>query len=122
MDKYTFEMIPGLIGEIAELLRSIDTKLDKLTAEPEPASAFPEWLNIKDLTAFMPTHPAAPTIYGWVRENLIPYYKRGKHLFFKRSEIETCKTPVKWRQKKIGTPSFNQCKAEDADSSLPYSQ
>ena len=23
MDKYTFEMIPGLIGEIAELLRSI---------------------------------------------------------------------------------------------------
>lgn len=32
MDKYTFEMIPGLIGEIAELLRSIDTKLDKLTA------------------------------------------------------------------------------------------
>ena len=59
MDKYTFEMIPGLIGEIAELLRSIDTKLDKLTAEPEPASAFPEWLNIKDLTAFMPTHPAA---------------------------------------------------------------
>lgn len=81
MDKYTFEMIPGLIGEIAELLRSINTKLDKLTAEPEPASAFPEWLNIKDLTAFMPTHPAAPTIYGWVRENLIPYYKRGKHLF-----------------------------------------
>lgn len=42
MDKYTFEMIPGLIGEIAELLRSINTKLDKLTAEPEPASAFPE--------------------------------------------------------------------------------
>ena len=89
MDKYTFEMIPGLIGEIAELLRSINTKLDKLTAEPERASAFPEWLNIKDLTAFMPTHPAAPTIYGWVRENLIPYYKRGKHLSFKRSEIET---------------------------------
>lgn len=23
------------------------------------------------------------------RENLIPYYKRGKHLFFKRLEIET---------------------------------
>ena len=89
MDKYTFEMIPGLIGEIGELLRSIDTKLDKLTGEPEPASAFPEWLNVNDLTAFMPTHPAAPTIYGWVRENLIPYYKRGKHLFFKRSEIET---------------------------------
>ena len=82
MDKYTFEMIPGLIGEIAELLRSIDTKLDKLTAEPEPASAFPEWLNIKDLTAFMPTHPAAPTIYGWVRENLIPYYKEGKASVF----------------------------------------
>ena len=82
MDKYTFEMIPGLIGEIAELLRSINTKLDKLTAEPEPASAFPEWLNVKDLTAFIPTHPAAPTIYRWVRENLIPYYKEGKASVF----------------------------------------
>lgn len=82
MDKYTFEMIPGLIGEIAELLRSIDTKLDKLTAEPESASAFPEWLNIKDLTAFMPTHPAAPTIYGGGQGELNPLLQEGKASVF----------------------------------------
>ena len=35
----------------------------------------------------MPLHPAAPTIYGWVREGLIPLYKQGKGLFFKKSEI-----------------------------------
>ena len=40
MDKYTFEMIPGLIGEIAELLRSLDTKLDKLTADRNPQAHF----------------------------------------------------------------------------------
>ena len=33
-------------------------------------------------------HPAAPTIYSWVRENQIPCYKKGKGLFFKKSEID----------------------------------
>lgn len=88
MDNYTFEMVPGLIGEITELLRSIDKKLDRLPSASEQADTFPEWLSVKDLTAYMPMHPAAPTIYSWVRENQIPCYKKGKGLFFKKSEID----------------------------------
>ena len=33
MSEYTFEMVPGLVGRIAELLASIDQKLDKVNED-----------------------------------------------------------------------------------------
>ena len=45
-------------------------------------------MDVKELQKFLPDHPAAPTVYGWIRNGLIPYYKKGKKLSFKRSEIE----------------------------------
>ena len=48
----------------------------------------PEWMNLKDLQAYLPDHPAQTTVYGWIRGNSIPYYKTGKKLSFKKSEID----------------------------------
>ena len=36
MNEYVFEMVPGLVGRIAELLESIDSKLDKVNVTPIP--------------------------------------------------------------------------------------
>ena len=46
MNEYTFEMVPGLIGRIAELLESIDTMLDKVNVAPIPTDDTPELMNV----------------------------------------------------------------------------
>ena len=88
MADYTFEMVPQMVGRIAELLTSIDQKLEKLTVPAQPVDNTPELMSVKDLGAYLPSHPAPATIYGWIRENSIPHYKQGKTLMFKKSEID----------------------------------
>ncbi len=88
MNEYTFEMVPGLVGRIAELLETIDQKLDKVNVAPMPADDTPELMSIQDLTNYLPSHPSKSTIYGWCCENQIPYYKRGKRTFFRKQEID----------------------------------
>ena len=81
-------MVPGLVGRIAELLASIDQKLDKVNVAPIPTDDTPELMNVKELGRYLPSHPAPATIYGWIREHSIPHYKQGKTLMFKKSEID----------------------------------
>ena len=88
MNEYTFEMIPGLIGRIAELLENIDRKLDKMNVAPIATDDTPEMMNIKDLCKYLPSHPKVSTVYGWVYSNHIPHYKPGRTLMFKKSEID----------------------------------
>lgn len=88
MNEYTFEMVPGLVGRIAELLESIDSKLDKVNVVPIPTDDTTELMNVKDLGRYLPSHPAPSTVYSWVNDNTIPYYKQGKTLMFKKSEID----------------------------------
>lgn len=47
MNEYTFEMVPGLVGRIAELLESIDQKLDKVNVAPIPTDDTPELMTVK---------------------------------------------------------------------------
>ena len=71
MNEYTFEMVPGLVGRIAELLESIDSKLDKVNVAPIPTDDTPELMNVKDLGRYLPSHPAPSTVYSWVNDNTI---------------------------------------------------
>jgi len=48
-----------------------------------------EWLNLTELCNYLPEKPSKATVYGWVHLKKIPYYKKGKALFFKKSEIDT---------------------------------
>lgn len=57
MNEYTFEMVPGLVGRIAELLESIDQKLDKVNVAPISTDDTPELMNVKDLGRYLPSHP-----------------------------------------------------------------
>lgn len=78
MNEYTFEMVPGLVGRIAELLESIDSKLDKVNVAPIPTDDTPELMNVKDLGRYLPSHPAPSTVYGWVNDNTIPTTSRAR--------------------------------------------
>lgn len=47
-----------------------------------------EWLNLEQLRDYLPSKPSAPTVYRWVSERTIPHHKKGKHLSFRKSEID----------------------------------
>ena len=83
----TFNDLPAAVSYLVEKLDRLESLLEKQNQAPVPEPAS-KWMDVKELQAYLPDHPAAPTIYGWIRNGLIPYYKKGKKLSFKRSEIE----------------------------------
>lgn len=85
--KITYDTVPQalsyLIGKVEKLESLLET-----TTSTAPVEKQPVWMTMAEFRAFHPEHPAPTTVYGWVRNGLIPHYKKGKKLFFKRSEIE----------------------------------
>ena len=47
-----------------------------------------EWLTIDGLCDYLPEHPAKGTIYQWVFNKRVPYYKEGGNLRFLKSDID----------------------------------
>ena len=82
----TFETMPKAM---AYLITKVEA-LEKALLEKDNASAAPmdRWLNIDELKAYLPDHPAKATIYGWVSKREIPYHKGGKKLRFLQSDID----------------------------------
>lgn len=86
---FTFDSLPELIGEIFQMLNSMDQKIDSLCVRTNPQIAKEEkWFNLKELCAYLPTHPSVQTVYGWTSANLIPFHKQGKRITFLKSEID----------------------------------
>lgn len=81
--KYTFEDVPRVL-EILE--QKLTTIVEQQATNPS-ANVVP-WMNVDELSLYLPDHPARQTIYNWVYHNLIPSYKRGKCLYFRKSEID----------------------------------
>ena len=82
----TFETMPKamayLIAKVEELERILS---EKDTTPVEPVN---EWLNVKELSTYIPDHPTTPTIYGWVSKKKIPFHKGGKKLRFNKYDID----------------------------------
>ena len=48
----------------------------------------PKWMDMDELCAYLPSHPAKQTVYGWVSAKQIPVHKINKALAFLQSEID----------------------------------
>lgn len=74
---------------MAYLITKVEA-LEKVLMEKSEAPAAPmdRWLNIDELKAYLPDHPAKATIYGWVSRREIPYHKGGKKLRFLQSDTK----------------------------------
>lgn len=46
------------------------------------------WFDLIEICNYLPDKPAKPTVYGWVRDGLIPCHKGAKKLRFLKSEID----------------------------------
>jgi excisionase family DNA binding protein len=74
----------------SELSHLIEQALDKVMQKSsnKESTDLPELLNITQAAAYL--NFAKQTLYGYTSKGVIPHLKKGKKLYFKRSEL------VKW--------------------------
>ena len=81
----SFNELPQAVAQLINKVDRIETLLTEKQPEPQERD---QWMNITDLCAYHPDHPAKPTVYSWIGQRSIPYHKKGKKLMFLKSEIE----------------------------------
>ena len=81
------EEMPQALNYLISKVESLEEMVNELSIQKDVPEQL-EWMNIDDLRQYLPSHPAKQTIYGWVNDKLIPYYKTSKKLTFKKSEID----------------------------------
>ncbi len=86
-EKITFDQMPQMVSELKQEISGLKTLIRNLIDVASPASE-DRWMNIDELRAYHPDHPARPTIYEWVGKKLVPVHKDGKKLRFLKSEID----------------------------------
>ena len=88
----TFEMIPTLMLNLIEDNKVMSAKLDainrKLSASMGNNRDENERMDVTEAQKYIPGHPAVQTIYGWTSNNMIPYHKVGKRIYFLKSELD----------------------------------
>ena len=82
----TFETMPKAMAYLITKVEALEKVL--MEKSEAPAAPIDRWLNIDELKAYLPDHPAKATIYGWVSRREIPYHKGGKKLRFLQSDID----------------------------------
>jgi len=83
----TFDAMPQLMVSILNKLEALERKFDALNPTcPEEEDV---WFSLKELCEYLPTHPAEQTVYGWTSSRSIPFHKKGKNIYFLKSEIDT---------------------------------
>jgi len=89
MENLLFDDLPNAVTKILKKLNDIETLLYQEHGEkPEPVSQN-RWLDIDELTEYLPGNPAKATIYAYVSKKEIPHKKFGKRLAFRQSEIDS---------------------------------
>lgn len=82
----TFETMPKAMAYLIGKVEALEKALLEKNETPTPP--VDRWLNIDELKAYLPDHPAKATIYGWVSKREIPFNKGGKKLRFLQSDID----------------------------------
>lgn len=84
----TIEQMPRILSYLVHKVEAIEISINKLMG-PKVQTPQDEWMNIKDLRDYLPTHPARQTIYEWVKNRTIPFHKTSKLLTFNKKEIDS---------------------------------
>lgn len=86
-EKLTFDQLPQAVAALMDDVKEIKSLCQGLQNKEEKEI----WLSVDELQAYLPEHPSKPTLYRWVNQKTIPYYKddRTRALRFKKNEIDT---------------------------------
>jgi excisionase family DNA binding protein len=86
MEKLSFESLPEAVSILLEKVSNIEMQLQKSSIQQPPTDT---WFDLTELCQYHPDKPAKPTVYAYVQNRTIPFHKKGKKLFFLKSEIDT---------------------------------
>ena len=82
----SLEEMPNALSYLIESVEALQSKVNAL--QHKQASNSSKWMDIDELCAYLPSHPAKQTVYGWVSTKQIPVHKINKALAFLQSEID----------------------------------
>lgn len=86
MVEITFEQLPQAVKQLFNKLENIERLLAE--KDSQPLTIKDAWLSLAELCEYLPDKPAKPTVYGWIHHNIVPCHKKGKKLYFLKSEID----------------------------------
>ena len=85
-------MIPMLMANLLEDNKILSAKIDainrKISASVGNSKDDDQRMDVTEAQKYIPGHPAVQTIYGWTSNNMIPYHKVGKRIYFVKSELD----------------------------------
>lgn len=89
----TFDMIPLLMANLLEDNKRLSAKLDAINRKISESVGNnnkndDQRMDVTETQKYIPGHPAVQTIYGWTSNNMIPYHKIGKRIYFVKSELD----------------------------------
>ncbi|TXK29852.1 helix-turn-helix domain-containing protein [Pontibacter qinzhouensis] len=82
MEHFTFEQLPQAL----RLLHEKMNRIERLLVEQQPPQERELLLNVSQAAAFL--HLSVATLYTKVSGREVPFSKRGKRLYFRKSELE----------------------------------
>ena len=83
--QFTFEELPAAVSLLNDKLDEIGRLLTQGNNNIEDAD---RWMSMSELIAYLPSKPVRVTVYTWTSRGEIPYHRRGKRLYFLKSEID----------------------------------
>ena len=63
----SLEEMPNALSYLIESVETLQSKVNAL--QNKQASNSPKWMDIDELCAYLPSHPAKQTVYGWWLKN-----------------------------------------------------
>ncbi len=82
--KFSFDELPQAVYQLHQEVKELKALLLQKSQPEEPE----RWFDLSELCDYLPDKAKKPTIYGWVHSGVIPVHKRGKKLYFLKSEID----------------------------------
>ena len=114
MQTISFEQLPQAVAELSAQLLEIRSLIQNMATTTPLLPASDQWLNVKELSEYLPSRPAVATIYEYTANETIPFSKQGKSLIFLKSEIDEW---LRSGRKKTKAEKLDELKA-DAEKHL----
>lgn len=87
MEGLTFEQLPAAVTNLTKEISEIKTLL-LLKVEHQNNEKSDEWLDLNTLVKYDPAKRGKSTWYSKISRGEVPYHKKGKKVFFLKSEID----------------------------------
>jgi len=85
----SFDSLPDAVAELMNKVEILIDLVNKKLVDKKADKQEEVWMDLNELCEYLPGKPTKPTVYTWVCNRQIPFYKKTKRLYFLKSEIDS---------------------------------